>query len=50
MIWSCEPCGTVLKLWQIKCPNCRKSAVSWLQLAAAAAIALPVLYYVSTMI
>ena len=50
MIWSCEHCGTVLQLWRIKCPNCRKAAVSWLQLAVGAAIGLPVLYYVIKMI
>jgi len=49
MIWSCENCGTVLRLWKIKCPNCRKSGLSWLQLVVLAAIALPALFYLVRM-
>lgn len=46
MVWSCAYCGTVLKLWKVRCPNCRKSGLSWLQFVVIAAIALPALFYV----
>lgn len=44
MIWSCPHCGTILKLWKVKCPNCHKSTVSWLHFAVFAAVALPALF------
>jgi predicted ATP-dependent serine protease len=44
MIWYCHDCGMVLKLWVIKCPNCHRSAVSWLQLVALAVVALPMVF------
>jgi len=50
MIWSCQNCGTILQLWKFKCPNCSKSAVSWLQLVIIAAVVLPALFLVVKMI
>ena len=44
MVWYCHDCGTVLKLWVIKCPNCRHSGVSLLQIAVLAAVALPTIF------
>ena len=32
MISYCQHCGTVLRMWQIKCTNCRESAMNWLHL------------------
>lgn len=49
MIWSCDRCGTVLQLWTVKCPNCRKSGFSLLHLGVIAAIALPALFFVAKM-
>jgi RNA polymerase subunit RPABC4/transcription elongation factor Spt4 len=44
IIWSCHNCGTVLPLWKMKCPNCQKTALSWLHLVACAAVVLPALF------
>ena len=30
IIWSCSECGQVLPLWQFKCTNCHRLALSWL--------------------
>lgn len=30
MQWSCEQCGTVMKLWHVKCRNCKESGFSLL--------------------
>jgi RNA polymerase subunit RPABC4/transcription elongation factor Spt4 len=49
MVWSCAHCGTVMKLWSVRCPNCRTSGLSWLQLGVIAAIALPALFFVAKM-
>ena len=49
MVWSCAHCGTVLKLWSVRCPNCRLSGVSWLQFVVFVAIALPALFFVVKM-
>jgi predicted ATP-dependent serine protease len=46
IIWSCGHCGTVLPLWKIKCPNCQKSAMSWLHVIAGAAVIVPVVFLV----
>ena len=32
MISYCGHCGTILRLWKIKCTNCRESAMNWLHL------------------
>jgi hypothetical protein len=40
IIWSCSNCGTVLPLWQIKCTNCHRLALSWLHLILASGTAL----------
>ena len=34
IIWSCSECGQVLPLWQFKCTNCHRLALSWLHLMA----------------
>jgi RNA polymerase subunit RPABC4/transcription elongation factor Spt4 len=44
MVWSCEQCGTILRLWKIKCPNCHKSAMSWLQIVVVAGLGLPAIF------
>jgi ABC-type ATPase with predicted acetyltransferase domain len=44
MTWSCEHCGTILRLWKVRCPNCRKTAMSWLQLAVIVGLAVPALF------
>jgi ribosomal protein S27E len=43
MIWYCHNCGTVLKLWKVRCPNCRHSAISWLHVLVIAVVGLPAL-------
>jgi RNA polymerase subunit RPABC4/transcription elongation factor Spt4 len=44
MISSCDHCGRILPLWRIRCPNCKKSAMNWLQLLAIAVLVLPTLF------
>jgi RNA polymerase subunit RPABC4/transcription elongation factor Spt4 len=44
MISSCDSCGRILPLWQLRCPNCKKSALNWLQLLAMAVLAIPALF------
>jgi predicted ATP-dependent serine protease len=44
MIWYCHDCGMVLRLWQIRCPNCHRSGMSLLQVAVIAIVALPALF------
>lgn len=44
MISSCDQCGRILPLWQVRCPECKKSALNWLQLLAMAVMAIPVLF------
>ncbi len=46
MIWYCHNCGTVLPLWKIKCPNCHRSAMSVLQIAVVAIVAIPAFFLV----
>jgi len=46
MVWYCHNCGTVLQLWKIKCPNCKRSALSVLQLGVAAIVAVPALFLI----
>ena len=41
IIWSCSECGTVLRLWQVKCTNCHRLALSWLHLIVAVLILVP---------
>jgi uncharacterized OB-fold protein len=49
-VWSCHDCGTVLAMWKMKCPNCHKTALSWLHLVACAAVVLPTLFLVLKLI
>lgn len=44
MIWYCHDCGTVLRLWQIRCPNCHRSGMSLLQVAVIGMVGLPALF------
>jgi predicted ATP-dependent serine protease len=41
MVWFCHDCGTVLPLWQIRCPNCHHMAMSLLQVAVIAIVGVP---------
>lgn len=50
MIWSCQNCGTILQLWKMKCPNCSKSGVSWLQPLVIGVVVVPALFFVVKMI
>ena len=45
MISYCQHCGTVLRLWKIKCTNCRESAMNWLHLIVIAVFAATVVIY-----
>jgi uncharacterized OB-fold protein len=44
MISSCDQCGRILALWRFRCPDCKKSAMNWLQLLAIAVLAVPALF------
>lgn len=44
IIWSCSECGQVLPIWQFKCTNCHRLALSWLHLIAFGAVALIILF------
>jgi uncharacterized OB-fold protein len=44
MISSCDHCGRILALWRFRCPNCKKSAMNYLQLLAIAVLAVPALF------
>ena len=44
MISSCDECGRILALWRVRCPNCKKSALNWLQLLAIMVLTLPALF------
>ena len=44
IIWSCSNCATVLPLWQMKCSNCRRLALSWLHLIVALLILGPTIF------
>ena len=44
IIWSCQHCGTVLALWQVKCFNCHRAALSWLHLVFGVAVVIPALF------
>ena len=46
MISSCDECGRILPFWRVRCPNCKKSTLNWLQLLAIAILALPALFVV----
>ena len=44
IIWSCSECGQVLPIWQFKCTNCHRLALSWLHLVAFGAAFLLILF------
>jgi hypothetical protein len=44
IIWSCSECGTVLPLWQVKCTNCHRLALSWLHLIVGVLILVPAVF------
>jgi hypothetical protein len=50
IIWSCSECGTVLPLWQIKCTNCHRLALSWLHLIVFGGIILLAIYFFLTLL
>lgn len=50
MIWSCDYCGTILPLWKMRCPNCKKSAISWLHIAAVAIVGGPALFILAKLL
>lgn len=45
MIWYCHGCGTILRLWKIKCPNCRQSAMSLLHVIVIIAAVATCIFY-----
>lgn len=45
MIWYCHECGTKLRLWKVKCPNCHRSAMSWLHVIVIGAFAFTTVFY-----
>jgi predicted ATP-dependent serine protease len=44
MIWYCHQCGTVLPLWQVRCPNCHHMAMSVLQVAVIIIVGVPAVF------
>jgi uncharacterized OB-fold protein len=44
MISSCDHCGRILPFWKVRCSNCKKSAMNWLQVVVIGAVALPTLF------
>ena len=46
IIWSCSNCGTVLPLWQTKCSNCHRLAVSWLHVIVGLLILGPTVFVI----
>ena len=44
MISSCDNCGRILAFWRLRCHNCKKSALNWLQVLAMAILVLPALF------
>jgi len=50
MISSCDHCGRILPLWKIRCSNCKKSAMNWLQVLAIAVIVLPALFLLAKLL
>ena len=47
MISSCDHCGRILPLWRIRCSDCRKSALNWLQLLAVVVLAVPAIFFLA---
>ena len=45
MISYCRYCGRILRLWKIKCPTCRESALNWLHLIVIAVVAATAVIY-----
>lgn len=46
MVSSCGHCGTVLRLWIVRCPNCHKGAINLLHAIVVAGFAVVVLLIV----
>ena len=44
IIWSCSDCGTVLPLWQVKCTNCHRLALSWLHVIVGSVASLSMVF------
>lgn len=45
MISYCQHCGTILRLWKIKCTNCRQSVMNWLHLLVITVVAVTAIIY-----
>lgn len=45
MIWYCHRCKRRLRISEIKCPYCRRAAISWLHVVVFAAFALTAILY-----
>jgi RNA polymerase subunit RPABC4/transcription elongation factor Spt4 len=41
----CHRCGTILRLWEFRCPSCHQSAMSWLHILVITAFAVTALFY-----
>ena len=45
MIWYCRQCTRRLRITEIKCPYCRRAAISWIHVVVFAAFALTAIFY-----
>ncbi|HSS22326.1 MAG TPA: hypothetical protein VLL54_19800 [Pyrinomonadaceae bacterium] len=50
MISSCDECGRILALWRVRCPDCKKSALNWLQLVVVAILIVPTLFIIEKLL
>jgi|GEM_PF-1181838 hypothetical protein len=50
MIKNCHQCEGVLRVWEIKCPYCHQSAMSWLHITVIVVLAAPVVFYMLNLI
>jgi len=46
LLWSCNRCGKILRIWRIRCPHCYTPAISWLQIFAVIAFAATAVFIV----
>ncbi len=45
MIKHCQQCKGVLRVWEMKCPYCHQSAMSWLHIIVIVVLAVPTIFY-----
>ena len=45
MKMHCHPCGRILRLWEIRCPYCRQSAMNWLHIVLVSVFAVMTVIY-----